>query len=149
MPVSYTHLDVYKRQELYYKKSDGLARVRPLNPDPSHGNQGSDDFYSLFTGDGRTYGIDLTLLYKKKKVEASVLYTLSKIEERYAMLFNGSYFTPQDDRRHQLKASGTYSFGKFRASTLITYKSKACLLYTSILSALSLPNRLKGKTADD
>ncbi|MBL0006704.1 MAG: TonB-dependent receptor [Saprospiraceae bacterium] len=111
--------------ELYYKKSDGLARVRPLNPDPSHGNQGSDDFYSLFTGDGRTYGIDLTLLYKKKKVEASVLYTLSKIEERYAMLFNGSYFTPQDDRRHQLKASGTYSFGKFRASTLITYKSKA------------------------
>ncbi|MBK8831458.1 MAG: TonB-dependent receptor [Saprospiraceae bacterium] len=111
--------------ELYYKKSDGLARVRPLNPDPSHGNQGSDDFYRLFTGDGRTYGIDLTLLYKKKKVEASVLYTLSKIEERYAMLFNGSYFTPQDDRRHQLKASGTYSFGKFRASTLITYKSKA------------------------
>jgi hypothetical protein len=111
--------------ELYYKKSDGLARVRPLNPDPSHGNQGADDFYSLFTGDGRTYGIDLTLLYKKKKVEASVLYTLSKIEERYAMLFNGSYFTPQDDRRHQLKASGTYSFGKFRASTLITYKSKA------------------------
>ncbi|HQW25831.1 MAG TPA: TonB-dependent receptor, partial [Saprospiraceae bacterium] len=111
--------------ELYYKKSDGLARVRPLNPDPSHGNQGSDDFYRLFTGDGRTYGVDLTLLYKKKKVETSVLYTLSKIEERYAMLFNGSYFTPQDDRRHQLKASGTYSFGKFRASTLITYKSKA------------------------
>lgn len=111
--------------EVYYKKSDGLARVRPLNPDPSHGNQGSDDFYRLFTGDGRTYGLDLTLLYKKKKVEASVLYTLSKIEERYAMLFNGSYFAPQDDRRHQVKASGTYSFGKFRASTLVTYKSKA------------------------
>jgi hypothetical protein len=111
--------------ELYYKKSDGLARVRPLMPDPSHGHQGPDDFYRLFTGDGRTYGVDLTLLYKKKKVEASVLYTLSKIEERYAMLFNGSYFAPQDDRRHQVKASGTYSFGKFRASSLLTYKSKA------------------------
>ncbi|MDZ4748378.1 MAG: TonB-dependent receptor [Saprospiraceae bacterium] len=112
--------------ELYYKKSDGLARVRSLMPDPSHGHQGSaDDYYRLFTGDGRTYGLDLTVLYTMKRIEASVLYTLSKIEERYAMLFNGSYFSPQDDRRHQVKASGTYTFGKFRASTLVTYKSKA------------------------
>jgi hypothetical protein len=115
--------------EVYYKKSDGLARVRPLNPDPSHGDHGgggsNDDFYQLFIGDGRAYGIDLTVLYKKKKVEASVMYTLGKIEERYDQLFNGDYFSPQEDRRHQVKASGGYNFGKFKASALVTYKSEA------------------------
>ena len=114
--------------EVYYKKSEGLARVRPLNPDPSHGDHGggsNDDFYQLFIGDGRAYGIDMTVLYKKNKVEASVMYTLGKIEERYDQLFNGDYFSPQEDRRHQVKASGAYTFGKFKASTLITYKSEA------------------------
>jgi outer membrane receptor protein involved in Fe transport len=109
--------------EVYYKDVQGLARVRALNPDPSSGHP--DKFYRLFTGNGRTYGIDLTLLYKKKKFEGSVLYTLSKIEERYDLLFNGEYFAPQEDRRHQVKLSGIYSFGKFRALTLLTYKSKA------------------------
>ncbi len=112
--------------ELYYKKVDGLARVRPLRPDPSAGEPGSPGgFYRLFSGEGRTYGIDLTVLYKLKRVEASLLYTLSKMEERYDKLFDGAYFSPQDDRRHQVKASGTYSIGKFRTSTLLSYKSKA------------------------
>jgi hypothetical protein len=124
---SSTHLGI--DVELYYKKTEGLARIRALDPDPGHGHGGGGndpkDYYRLFTGQGRTYGIDLTLLYKQKKFEASILYTLSKIEEQYPMLFQGEYFTPQEDRRHQLKLSGTYQFGKFRAQTLVTYKSEA------------------------
>jgi hypothetical protein len=112
--------------EVYYKKSEGVATVRPLNPDPSNGGPGStDDFYRLFTGDGRTYGVDLTLLYKINGFETSLMYTLSKIEERYPMLFNGDYFSPQEDRRHQVKAAGAYTIGKFKGSVLLTYKSKA------------------------
>lgn len=109
--------------EVYYKNVNGLARVRPLKPDPSFGNQAPGDFYRLFTGDGYTYGIDLTLLYKKKNFEVSVFYTLSKMQERYGPLFNGQYFSPQEDRRHQVKVSGIYNFGRFRALTLLTYKS--------------------------
>lgn len=112
--------------EVYFKASDGLATVRPLNPDPSNGGPGSsDNFYRLFIGDGRTYGIDLTLLYKIKRFETSLMYTLSKIEERYPMLFNGSYFSPQEDRHHQVKAAGAYMIGKFKPSALLSYKSKA------------------------
>ena len=112
--------------EWYYKQLDGLARVAPLRPDPSFDNPYSqDEFYQLFTGDGRTTGIDITVLYKKKRIEASLLYTLSKLEERYERLFNGDYFSPEEDRRHQIKASGIYTLGKFRVSSLVTFKSEA------------------------
>jgi hypothetical protein len=113
--------------ELYYKDINGLARVRALDPDPSWGHQQGpkEEYYRLFTGNGRTYGVDFTVLYKKKRFESSVLYTLSKIEERYPQLFRGEYFTPQEDRRHQVKLAGTYSLGKFRIMSLLTYKSKA------------------------
>ena len=113
--------------EFYYKTVDGLAAVRSLQPDPGHGgnHEPPGEFYRLFTGEGRTYGVDFTVLYKWKKVETSILYTLSKIEERYDMLFQGDYYSPQEDRRHQVKWSGAYLFGKFRASALLTYKSEA------------------------
>lgn len=110
--------------ELYYKTMDGLVRVRPLTPDPSDGTPVEpSDFYQLFDGDGRTYGSDVTLIYKNKKVETSLLYTLSWIEERYPMLFQGAYFSPQEDRRHQVKFSGAYEMGSFKVSALLTYKS--------------------------
>jgi hypothetical protein len=113
--------------EWYYKKSDGLARVRALRPDPSHDDESvpPENFYQLFAGEGWTSGIDITVLYKRKKLEASLLYTLSKIEEQYDRLFNGDPFSPQEDRRHQIKAAGTYILGKFQLSSLLTYKSKA------------------------
>lgn len=113
--------------EFYYKTVDGLAAVRSLQPDPGHGgdHEPPGTFYKLFIGEGRTYGMDFTALYKWKHIETSVLYTLSKIEERYDMLFQGDYYSPQEDRRHQIKWSGAYLFGKFRASALMTYKSEA------------------------
>lgn len=112
--------------EWYYKAMEGLTRVRPLMPDPSSDDPVSPaDFYKQFTGEGWTTGIDITLLYKMKNLEASVLYTLSKIAEQYDELFNGNYFSPQEDRRHQVKASATYLLGSFQFSSLLTYKSKA------------------------
>lgn len=112
--------------ELYYKTMDGLARLRPLRPDPSDGMPTEpSDYYQLFTGDGRTYGTDVTLIYKNQKLETSLLYTLSWLEERYPMLFRGAYFSPQEDRRHQVKFSGAYKMGGFKLSGLLTYKSPA------------------------
>lgn len=113
--------------EWYYKKSVGLARVRPLRPNPAHDDGGAppENFYQLFAGEGWTSGIDFTILYKRKNFEMSLLYTLSKIEERYDRLFNGDPFSPQEDRRHQIKVASTWLVGKFQLSSLITYKSKA------------------------
>ncbi len=122
--VGYSEAKLSLDVELYYKKMDGLARVRPLRPDPGNGTPvDPSDFYQLFAGDGRTYGTDVTLIYKNKKLESSLLYTLSRLQERYAMLFQGAYFSPQEDSRHQVKVSGAYKMGGFKVSALITYKS--------------------------
>jgi len=54
-----------------------------------------------------------------------VSYTLSKISQRFDMLFNGNPFSPQEDRRHQIKVSTQYKIGKFTVTSLLTYKTKA------------------------
>ncbi len=112
--------------EFYYKKIDGLADVRALRPDPSfHNETPPGDFYELFTGDGWTAGMDWVMAYKIKNFDGSVSYTLSKITERFDKLFNGNSYSPQEDRRHQVKLSLQYKIGKFIATSLLTYKSKA------------------------
>ena len=111
--------------EVFYKTMQGLARLRPLQPDPSDGPAEPSDFYRLFAGEGYTYGADITLVYKNQNTELSLYYTLSWLKERYPMLFQGNYFSPQEDRRHQVKFAGAQKMGAFKATTLITYKSPA------------------------
>ncbi len=124
--AGYTSESLSIDAELYYKKIDGLMNVRALRPDPSFNDQTSPgEFYRLFTGDGWTGGLDLLVVYKKNNLESSVSYTLSKISERFDQLFNGNPFSPQEDRRHQVKISVQNKMGKFTASSLLTYKSKA------------------------
>lgn len=117
---------IYMDAELYYKKTDGLIAVRSLKPDPSFPDAISPgDVYRLFTGDGRTAGLDILASIKSKKAETSISYTISKIEQRYERLFNGNYFSPKEDRRHQIKLSSRYQLGKFTASGLLAYKTEA------------------------
>ncbi len=111
--------------EVFYKTMQGLARLRPLQPDPSDGPAEPSDFYRLFAGEGYTYGTDITLVYKNQNTEFSLYYTLSWLKERYPMLFRGDYFSPQEDRRHQIKLAGAQKMGAFKATGLITYKSPA------------------------
>lgn len=115
--------------ELFYKKSQGIIDVRAPRPDPSFDDHTSPgEFYQLFSGDGRTTGLDLLLAYTQKNFETTLSYTLSKIAERFDRLFNGNWFSPQEDRRHQIKLSTQYKIGKFTTSTLLNYKTKALYL---------------------
>jgi ferric enterobactin receptor len=119
-----THLNV--DVELYYKKLDGLINIRALRPDPSHDDHTSPgEFYRLFSGDGWTAGMDLLVAYKKNNFTTSVSYTLSKISERFDMLFNGLSFSPEEDRRHQVKVSADYKLGRFNVNSLLTWKTRA------------------------
>lgn len=112
--------------EVYYKKLDGLINIRALRPDPSHDDHTSPgEFYRLFKGDGWTAGMDLMMSYKKNNFETTVSYTLSKISERFDMLFNGQPFSPEEDRRHQVKLSADYKIRRFTVNSLLTYKTKA------------------------
>jgi len=112
--------------EVFYKQSDGLTRLRALRPDPSYGDPVSpEDYYRLFDGSGRTGGVDVTVFFKKKHLETSLLYTLSRMTERYDALFLGEPFGPQEDRRHQVKWASRYAWGRFVATGLFTWKSRA------------------------
>jgi len=112
--------------EFYYKKIDGLMRIATLHPDQGPNDHSPPEtFYKLFTGNGWTRGMDITAYYKNGKTDIVMSYTLSKIAERYDDLFNGEEFSPEEDRRHQIKISGKHKFGDFDLSTLITYKSRA------------------------
>jgi hypothetical protein len=111
--------------EAYYKRSDGFIRLRPTQPDPSGDPTSPEDYYKLFDGQGWTAGVDVTLFYKHKNLDLSLLYTLSRLWEQYDELFRGEAFSPQEDRRHQVKLQGQYRFGRFIASGLVSYKSKA------------------------
>jgi hypothetical protein len=112
--------------EFYYKKLDGLMRVATLRPDPAFDDHSPPDrYYNLFTGNGWTAGMDITTYYKQGKTDLILSYTLSKIAEQYAGLFNGNEFSPEEDRRHQLKFSGKHRFGHFEPTVQLTYKSKA------------------------
>ena len=112
--------------ELYYKKTNGLISVRAARPDPGFDNNDPPkDFYGVFMGEGWTAGLDVLGTYTGKRMEISLAYTLSKISERYDMLFRGASFSPKEDRRHQLKFSTQYRIGHITLSGLVNYKSKA------------------------
>ncbi len=112
--------------ELYFKKTDGLLSVRALLPDPSFQDETSPgEFYRLFSGEGWTAGLDFMAVYKYKKTETSISYTLSKISQQFDKLFNGKSFSPSEDRRHQIKLSSQFKMGSYVASGLFTYKTKA------------------------
>jgi hypothetical protein len=123
--VNYSSNNLSVDAELFYKKINGLINVRALNPNPSHDQTSPGEFYRLFTGDGWTAGLDLLIMYKKNNLESSISYTLSKISEKFDRLFNGKSFSPEEDRRHQLKFSSQYKMGKFTAASLVTYKTRA------------------------
>ena len=112
--------------EYFYKKLNGLMRVTSPEPDPGYDdNSPPENFYRLFVGNGWTRGLDLTAYYKKGKTDILVSYTLSKMAEQYDGLYKGEEFSPQEDRRHQVKFSAKQQMGKFDFRSLLTYKSEA------------------------
>ncbi len=124
--AGYTSSNLNVDVEVYYKKLDGLINVRALRPDPSHDDHTSPgEFYRLFKGDGWTAGMDLLIAYRKNNFTTSVSYTLSKISERFDMLFNGQPFSPEEDRRHQVKLSTDYKIRRFTINSLLTFKTRA------------------------
>ena len=112
--------------EFFYKKLDGLMRVSSPEPDPGFDNNSPPhNFYRLYVGKGWTRGMDITAYYKKGKTDILASYTLSKMVEQYDGLYKSEEFSPQEDRRHQVKFSAKQQIGKFDLRSLLTYKSKA------------------------
>jgi hypothetical protein len=66
----------------------------------------------LVYGTGRAYGIEFFLKKKYGRFNGWFGYTLSKIEDKFDAINNGSYFPATQDRTHDLSVVGIYQLSK-------------------------------------
>lgn len=125
--------------EAFNKDMTGMIEYAVLNPtgefddDPRPGQPqlnllGSN--YELFTGNGRSKGIDVLLSTNLNNYNGYMSYTLSKTEHSFQQIQKGSYFASEDDRTHQLKWINEYHFGDFTFG--VNYIFSTGRLYTNL-----------------
>lgn len=66
----------------------------------------------LVYGTGRAYGLELFLKKKYGRFNGWVGYTLSRTQDKFATINNGSYFPATQDRTHDLSVVGIYQLTK-------------------------------------
>ncbi len=66
----------------------------------------------LVYGSGRAYGLELFLKKKYGRFNGWIGYTLSRTEDKFAAINNGSYFPATQDRTHDLSIVGIYQLSK-------------------------------------
>ena len=108
--------------EAYRKDMTGMLEYAVVNPTGLSGGQapGQSDQennqnspYELFTGKGRSMGVDILLSANFKQYDTYLSYTLSKTEHSFDQIRRGEYFASEDDRTHQLKWINEYHLSDF------------------------------------
>ncbi len=103
--------------EGYFRNLNGAiyhaTRVPGLRP--AGGNINAQEFV-LFSGNSRTFGSDLTMVYEDGRHFSMLTYTLSKSENSFKRIFDGQYFPSPEDSRHQLKWVHTYTLDNMDVS---------------------------------
>ena len=92
--------------ELFGKKMDNLIEYFP--PASYEEEIANVEKTTLSGGEGRAYGIEISVNKEFRHLSAIVSYTLSKSERRFAQLNLGRWFPSFFDRRHELTATATY-----------------------------------------
>jgi hypothetical protein len=91
--------------EVYYKQFKDLIEFRNgANLVLSSSNWERE----VVKGDGRAFGWEQLIRYKKNKLSAWVAYTLSKSERLFEDINNGRWFPYKYDHRHQVSLAGVY-----------------------------------------
>lgn len=102
-------------QEFYYKRSFNTTSYREgagflsLITEYNSINKGIAYFENLLTqGQAEAYGTELSLKYKKEKIETWFCYNLGKINQQFDGLNQGRWFDAFYDRRHDLNWVAIY-----------------------------------------
>ena len=66
----------------------------------------------LTYGSGRAYGLELFIKKKYGRFNGWIGYTLSRTEDKFAAINNGSYFPATQDRTHDISVVGIYKLNK-------------------------------------
>ena len=82
----------------------------------------------VYTGKGRSFGLEATYGYHSKRFDVRIAYTLSKTDRLFDRLNGGEWFPAKFDRRHMLHVTGDYILTqreRFRMglTTLVTLQS--------------------------
>jgi len=90
--------------------------------------------YRAFSGTGNSMGIDAIVSLNLDSYNGWIAYTLSKNEQSFDEILNGTWFSAQDDRRHQIKWVNTIALGKFTVSANYIYISGRPYTNLSLIS---------------
>jgi hypothetical protein len=90
--------------ELYYKKLQNQIDYK--NGAQLRANQDVES--QLVYGEGRAYGWEVFFKKRYGKLNGWIGYTLSKTENRFDAINNGSYFAAKHDRTHDMSIVGIY-----------------------------------------
>ncbi len=66
----------------------------------------------LLFGQGRAYGMELFIKKKYGRLNGWIGYTLSRVEEKFDAINNGSYFPAKQDETHNISVVGIYQASK-------------------------------------
>ena len=82
----------------------------------------------VYTGKGRSFGLEATYGYHSKRFDVRIAYTLSKTDRLFDRLNGGEWFPAKFDRRHMLHVTGDYILTqrerfKMGVTTLVTLQS--------------------------
>ncbi len=100
--------------EGFHKTTQGITRFEDR---PQEGIVG------MYTGDARTYGVDLLVKKYLKKHEAWASYTLSRTEEHFPYMLEEDYRDAPQDQRHEVKGALLLNFKPFFFSANYVYGS--------------------------
>ncbi|MFH1850725.1 MAG: TonB-dependent receptor [Candidatus Neomarinimicrobiota bacterium] len=93
--------------EAYYKTMDNLVEFSRRFQDQS------DYLNYFFFGSGVSQGVEFLAQKKTGALTGWVSYTLGRVDQTFPNLNDGEPFPASHDRRHELKAVGTYKLGKW------------------------------------
>jgi len=100
--------------DAYYKKVNGLTRY--IQSAVYH-------VQDVFTGKGRSYGVDVLLKHDFRAHSFWVAYSLSRTEELFSYFLNGQYRRAPQDQTHEIKVAGSLNFDPFFFSMDYVYGS--------------------------
>lgn len=85
----------------------------------------------LLYGEGRAYGMELTLKKKEGKFTGWVAYTFSRTEKQINGINNGSWYPAKQDRTHDISLVLMYEFGRFTFSGSWVYYTGNAVTFPS------------------
>jgi hypothetical protein len=119
--LSYENREFLFDVEAYHKDLDGVAefsrRFRRSPDTPAEA--------LFFLGTGISKGIEFLAQKKSGKFNGWASYTLGKVEYQFPAFNGGEPFPADQDRRHEVKLVGNYSFGRWNFAATWVYATGA------------------------